>query len=138
MVIHFHEGQASAFSLARTVCVYVRELTRQEPRAIVALVAILRDKALSSAEEVMIIYLIKSELRVEVERVEEANIPSGDGTAAGFLFKYLFLHQQLSNLVGKLNYLVTNVLRQKYFLKVEEKAFLDSSINNAEDVRLSI
>lgn len=116
MVMHFHEGQASAFSLARTystVCVYVRKLTRQEPRAIVALVAILRDKALSSAEEVMIIYLIKSELRVEcrveVERVEEANIPSGDATAAGFLFKYLFLHQQLSNLVGKLNYLVTNV-----------------------------
>lgn len=38
------------------------------PQAIAALVAILRDKALSSAEEVMIIYLIKSELRVELSR----------------------------------------------------------------------
>lgn len=54
--------QLSRSHVVYCVCVYVREQTRDEAGAIVA---ILRDKALSSAEEVMIIYLIKSELSVE-------------------------------------------------------------------------
>lgn len=54
-----------ARQLSRSHVVYCVCQGTDTPQAIAALVAILRDKALSSAEEVMIIYLIKSELRVE-------------------------------------------------------------------------